>query len=168
MKSVKLKPLGAAFLTVNIATLGGIGMHRTEFLVDTGATHTTIPKSFLLTHLGFTEEYISNNKIILPEREQPIMANGEKANVFKLPITRINIGGYEIQHDYILSSDTVNLSLLLGLDVLSYFKIIFDFDATENLAINGRMFYELRESRRDNYKTFGEPFAHKIKQENNQ
>ena len=90
------------------------------------------------------------------------MANGERADVYKIPITRINIEGHEIQHDYVLSSDNINLGLLLGLDILQYFNFSFDFDAVDDVAEYGRMFFKFRDSRRVDFTKLGKPFAHKL------
>jgi len=164
MNSIRLVRSSAAIISIGVAAIDGISMSRLEFLVDTGATHTTIPKSTLQESLGYTNDYIQANKIFLPENERPIMANGERADVYKVPITRMTIGEYEIQHDFILSSDTVNLSFLLGLDILRYFKFTFDFDATDEDAPYGKMFYSLRETMRTSYKKLGESFAHRLSQ----
>ena len=164
MNSIVLNNSGAAYIKINIASLKGVSMQKFEFLIDTGATITTIPKGYLIKALGYTDKYILDNKIILSEKEKPTMANGKKIDVYKIPITRMNIGGYEIQHNgCILTSDTVKLGFLLGSDILRYFKFTFDFDATENNAPYGRMFYELRNSQKVNFKKVGSPFAYQIK-----
>ena len=163
MNSTALYRSGAAYVPVGIATLDGMHMPKLLFLVDTGATKTTIPKATLVKHLGYTDAWIQRNKVIVPYNEKPIMANGKRADVYRVPLTRINIGGHEIQHDNcILSSDTISLSFLLGLDILSYFKFYFDFDAIDNNAKYGRMFYEFRGSCRTDYTELGKPFAYQL------
>jgi len=162
MNSIPLYGSGAAILPVDIASFNGVSMSKLWFLVDTGATATTIPKTTLIDEIGYTDEWIQKNKIVLPENEKPKMANGKRANVYKIPITRMTIATYEIQHDYVLTSDSVNLSFLLGLDILSYFKFCFDFDAVDSDAGYGRMFYEFRKSRMKNFAKLGEPFAHRF------
>ncbi|MDR2728607.1 MAG: retroviral-like aspartic protease family protein [Chitinispirillales bacterium] len=150
-------------MPVNIATINGSAMKALPFIVDTGATTTTINKNWLLADLGYTESWIQKNKIIIPESEKPKMANGKRADVYKVPILRINIGGHELQpRDCILSSDTVELSYLLGLDIMRYFKFFFDFDAIDVDAPHGRMFYEFRNSCSEPFTALGEPFAHKL------
>jgi len=163
MIPVKLLPNGTAFVSIHIAPLGGREMATHTFLLDTGATRTTIPKYFLLDSLGYTEEYIQANRVLLPEKSQPLMANGERADVYRIPITRLNIGGHEIQHDYVLSSDKVGLSFLLGLDLLSYFKFIFDFDAISEYTPHGSVFLEFRKARRQDFSKMGGAFAHELK-----
>ena len=157
-----LRASGVAFLRVNIATLKGDILIPQTFLVDTGATSTTIPKRILINDLGYSEDYITKNKIVLTNKQKPTMANGEKADVYKVPITRMNIGGYEFQHDHILTSDTVNLSFLLGLDVLQYFKFTYDFDSVDPASPYGKMISELRETKKKAYTKFGESFAHSL------
>ncbi|MCL2198646.1 MAG: retroviral-like aspartic protease family protein [Defluviitaleaceae bacterium] len=162
MKAIPLERSGVAYIYIALAHTNGKTMPKFPFLVDTGATRTTIPKETLIKELGYTEDFINTNKLILSEKEKPIMANGERADVYKLPGMRLNIGGYEIQHDFILSSDTINLSLLLGLDVLNYFKFTFDFDSTDSACPYGKMFYALREKMKKSYSNLQKPFAHKL------
>ena len=162
MNYVRLLANGVAFIYVDFADLTGKDMHRFRFLVDTGATSTTIPKPYLVEKLGYSEDYITKNKVVLTDKQKPTMANGERADVYKVPITRMNIGGYEFQHDHILTSDTVNLSFLLGLDVLQYFKFTYDFDSVDPASPYGKMIYELRETKKKAYTKFGESFAHSL------
>ncbi|MCL2015511.1 MAG: retroviral-like aspartic protease family protein, partial [Defluviitaleaceae bacterium] len=96
MKPVALDKRNMAYVEVHIAPLDGRKMATTPFLLDTGATWTSLPKKFLLDNLGYTEDYIQAHRILLPKESQPKMANGERADVYKIPITRINIGGHEI------------------------------------------------------------------------
>jgi hypothetical protein len=138
-------------------------MPKLPFLWDTGATRTTIPKQCLIDDLGYTEAYIAKNRIVIPDSEKPTLADGTKADVYKLPATRMNIGGYELQPEFVLTSDTIkNLSLLLGMDVLQYFRFTYDFDAVDLDAPHGRLFYELRSSRVRPYTKLGEPFAYQF------
>jgi len=163
MKSIPLLKTGVANIFIGVAMLNGLEMPMLKFLVDTGATRTTIPKEILVEELGYTEEYIQDNKVLLPDDEKPTMANGSKADVYKVKAQRINIGGHEIQPDYILTSDTIkSLNLLLGLDILRYFKFIYDFDAIDEDAPHGRMFYEFRQSRHVPYSKMGDSFAYNL------
>ena len=163
MRPIPLTENGAAFVTLHIAPLDGRKMVSQRFLLDTGATQTSIPKKFLVSALGYTEEYVQANRVLLPEKLQPTMANGERADVYKIPIPRLNIGGYEIQHDFIISSDSVDLSFLLGLDLLSYFKFTFDFDAISKDTPYGSVFLEFRKGRRRDFSKMGGAFAHELK-----
>jgi hypothetical protein len=134
-----------------------------KFLVDTGSTGTTIPKDFLVSMLGYTDEYIQSNKLLLPDDGKPLMADGNKADLYKLKSPRLNISGHELQLDYILTSDTIKtLNFILGLDVLRYFKFTYDFDAIDDDAPHGRMYYEFRESCITPYTKLSEPFAYKL------
>jgi len=163
MKSIPLINSGAAYIFIGMAALDSENMPTLRFLVDTGATRTTIPKSILIDTLGYTDDYIQNNKIILPEKDLPSLADGKKADVYGIAAPRINIGGHELQPDYILTSDTLTtLSFLLGLDILRYFKIIYDFDAIDENAPHGRMFYEFRDSCFVPYTKMGDHFAYKL------
>jgi len=160
MKSIALLHNGVSKITIAMAALDGAAMPQRKFLVDTGATRTTIPKNILTNELKYTEEYISNNKKLLPENEKPLMANGQRADVYQVKAPRINIGGHEMQPDYILTSDTItSLTLLLGLDILRYFKFTYDFDAINEDAPHGRMFYEFRKSCINPFKKLGDSFA---------
>ena len=162
MRPIPLTENGAAYVQVHIAPLDGRQMATHTFLLDTGATTTSIPKSFLVDKLGYTEEYIQANRILLPEESRPKMANGERADVYKIPIPRLNIGGHEIQHDYVISSDSVDLSFLLGLDLLSYFKFTFDFDAKSQYTPYGSVFFEFRTAKKQDFSKMGGAFAHEL------
>ena len=129
--------------------------------MDTGATRTTIPKDALISELGYTEEYIQSNKVTLSDSGKPVLADGKRADVYKVKAPRINIGGHELQPDHILTSDTIRtLNLLLGLDVLRYFKFTFDFDAVDEDSPYGRMFYEFRENCFEPFTKLGDSFAY--------
>jgi predicted aspartyl protease len=177
MKSTTLLHSGVAYIAVAIATLRveekaldadeklsrGVDMRKLQFLWDTGATQTTILKQTLVDELGYTDEYIAKNRIVLPDNEKPTLADGTKADVYKLPATRMNIGGYEIQPKYIYTSDTVkSLRLLLGMDILQHFRFTYDFDAVDTKAPYGKLFYILRDSRLKPYTAMGEPFAYQL------
>ncbi|MCL2223037.1 MAG: hypothetical protein FWC20_11700 [Oscillospiraceae bacterium] len=163
MKSEPLQVSGAVFLDVSLATFDGKSMETWGFLVDTGATRTTVPKRFLVKLLGYTEEFIQSHKILLSEKDKPTMADGNKADLYKVKAPRMNISGHEIQNDYILTSDSVtSLNSLLGLDILSYFNFSFNFDATDIDAPHGKLLYEFRQSRLKPYTKLDEPFAYKL------
>ena len=163
MKSVPLSRSGAAYISIGMVALDGVEMPKLKFLVDTGATRTTIPKDALVSELGYTNEYINSIKKLLSDNGKPLMADGKKADVYEIISPRINIGGHELQPDCLLTSDTIKtLNLLLGLDVLSFFKFTFDFDAIDEDAPYGRMFYDFRESCITPFTKLGEPFAYKL------
>jgi len=163
MKSVPLLRTGVANISVGMAAFDGISMPQRKFLVDTGATRTTIPKDFLVSMLGYTEEYIQDNKTLIPDDGKPLMADGKRVDLYRLRAPRINIGGHELQPDYILTSDSImTLNFLLGLDVLRYFKFTFDFDAIDDDAPHGRMLYEFRESCIKPFTKLGDHFAFNI------
>ena len=163
MKSIALLHNGVAIITIAMGALDGVTMPQRKFLVDTGATRTTIPKTILIKELGYTDDYISKNKTLLPDIEKPLMADGKRANVYKVKAPRINIGGHELQLDNILTSDSItSLNLLLGLDILRYFNFSFNFDAIDDDAPHGRMFYEFRESCITPFTKLGESFAYKL------
>jgi len=149
MNSIALMRTGIANISIGMATLDGIEMPMVKFLADTGATRTTIPKKVLVDELGYTDEYIQNNKVLLSDADKPTMANGSKADVYKVKAPRINIGGHELQPDYFLTSDTISsLNLLLGLDILRFFRFTYDFDAIDENALSGSKPYACREVNR--------------------
>jgi len=163
MKSIPLLRTGAAFISVSMAAFDGVTMPNWKFLVDTGASGTTVPKNFLINMLGYTEEYIQDNKLVLPDDKKPLMANGKRIDLYKVKAPRINISGHEIQPDYILTSDSVKtLNYLLGLDILQYFKFTYDFDAIGDDAPHGQMFFEFRESRILPFTKLGDTFSYKL------
>jgi hypothetical protein len=113
--------------------------------------------------MGYTEEYIAKHKILLQDNEKPLLADGIRSDLYKIPAMRMHISGYELQSDYIYTSDTIkNLSLILGFNILRNFKFTFDIDATDKDAPHGRLFYELRKSCIVPFSKLDEPFAHKL------
>ena len=62
----------------------------------------------------------------------------------------------------ILTSDAFELNFLLGLDILRYFKFLYDFDEVDEDAPYGRMFYEFRDSQRKPFTKLGESFAYQL------
>jgi len=64
VKYVELSPNGAARIRVDLATNDGKGMKMAMFLLDTGATRTTI-NSKILSDLGYDKKWIEINKISL-------------------------------------------------------------------------------------------------------
>jgi len=166
MNSIALLHNGVSKITIAMAALDGITMPQRKFLVDTGATRTTIPKNILINELKYTEEFIKDNKKLLPENEKPLMADGQRADVYQVKAPRINIGGHEMQPDYILTSDTItSLTLLLGLDIMRYFKFTYDFDAIDEYAPHGRMFYEFRNSCLKPFEKLGDSFAYNLNEQ---
>lgn len=90
MRYIILRENGAAYKNIFVAPLGGKIMERFPFLLDPGATRTTINKS-LLTKLGYTEDWISKNKIILSDDEKPLLADGSKLDAYGIPAMRLTI-----------------------------------------------------------------------------
>jgi hypothetical protein len=166
MKYVPLQRSGIAFIYVSVSSSNGLAMVNLRFLWDTGATQTTIPKSTLIDELGYTEDYIIKHKIPLQDKEKPLLADGTRPDLYKIPAMRMNIGGYELQSDYIYTSDTIsNLSLLLGFNILRNFKFTFDIDASDEDAPHGKLFYELRKSCAVPFSKLNESFAHQLNDE---
>ena len=126
MKSIPLINSGAAYIFVGMAAYNDVDMPTFRFLVDTGATRTTMPKNILKDMLGYSEDYIQSNKVVLPEKDKPYLADGNRADVYRIPAPRVNISGHELQLGFILTSDTIStLHFLLGLLTIyskSYFE----------------------------------------------
>jgi len=169
MKYIPLQPNGAAVIYVAIAVLNGRVMPQRRFIVDTGATRTTIPKKMLIDTFEYTDDYIQSNKVLLSEKEKPLMADGKRADVYMVKAPRINIGGHEIQPEYILTSDSItSLNLLLGLDILRFFNFKYNFDAIDEDAPHGRMFYEFRGSCIKPFTKMGDHFAYNFTNQRNE
>jgi hypothetical protein len=67
MNSVPLRAAGYAVIPISVATFAGTRMSPLRFLVDTGATVTTIPKATFIYELGYSEDWIVRNKVYLLE-----------------------------------------------------------------------------------------------------
>ena len=114
----------------------------------------------LIKQLGYTEDWLQKNKIVLPKNKWPVMANGESLEVYGVPAMRLLIDGHEIyrqsKDEYFLSSDVApKLSFLLGTDILSYFDINFKY--SEN-----RVYYEFRQDRIKLQEEPGDSFAYEV------
>jgi hypothetical protein len=157
VKSVKLVENGAAYKNVFVAPLDGKTMERIPFLIDPGATRTTINKK-LLTKLGYTDEWIMKNKIVLSDDEKPQLADGSKLDAYGIPAMRLTIDEHEIFHDgYFLTSDNApKLSFLLGVDILSYFDVFFKYS-------EWRVYYQFRNDKTTIPPGQGENFAYEAK-----
>jgi len=70
MISTPLLHNGVALLEVNMTAFDGISMKNWEFIVDAGATRTTIPRTVLVDVLKSTDDYIQSNKVLLTEKEK--------------------------------------------------------------------------------------------------
>ena len=157
MKHVEMRENGATYEHIFVAPLSGKVMRKFPFLLDPGATRTTINKS-LLTKLGYTEDWISQNKIILSDDEKPLLADGSRLDAYGIPAMRLTIDEHEIFHDsYFLTSDNASkLSFLLGVDILSYFDIFFKYS-------EWRVYYEFRKDKVLVSPISGDTFAYEAK-----
>ena len=158
MRYLPILSNGTARVTVNLSTLDGFRMIELPFLLDTGATRTSINKSFLVKRLGYTDNWLQANRIVIPEDKWPVIANGEKLEVYGIPAMRLVIDGHEIfrgEHDgYFLTSDVApKLSFLLGTDILSYFDIFFKYSES-------RVYYEFRQDRVSLQEKPGDSYAY--------
>ena len=156
MHSFEMRPNGAAYIKVNFAALDGKRMVSKSFMFDTGATRTTIPMN-LLTSMGYTREWLTKNKIIIPKDKQPLMADGRRLNAYGIPAMRLMISGHEILHNgYFLTSDeATNLGFLLGADILSYFDIFFKYS-------EWRVYFEFRKEMLHPAENPGDAFAYSM------
>jgi len=141
VKHVEMRENGAAYEHIFVAPLSGKVMRKFPFLLDPGATRTTINKS-LLTKLGYTDDWISLSKIVLSDDEKPLLADGSKLDAYGIPAMRLTIDNHEILHNgYFLTSDNApKLSFLLGVDILSYFDFSFRYS-------EWRVYYEFRKDK---------------------
>ena len=155
MNFVKLQPNGVARVSVYAAKLDNKGMQDISFLIDTGATRTTLNKSILLDFMGYTEEWLQKNRIVLAENLKPKLADGRTLNAYGIPAMELTIGAHVIRHnDYFLTADDApGLGFLLGTDILSYFDLFFKFSEI-------RMYYEFRKDRVKHQINPGDSFAY--------
>jgi len=152
-------PNGAARITTHLAPMKDAKnqtMIGLQFLVDTGATRTTINRD-LLPKLGYENAWIKKNKILLSEEQKPTLADGRKLDAFGIPAIPLTIDGYVIHHDeYFLTADNAPaLSFLLGADILSYFDVYFKYSER-------RVYYEFRIDCIVPFTQWGKPFAYKL------
>ena len=147
---------GATRVPIYISALDGKKMQRVPFLFDTGATRTSINKIVPPT-LGYTDEWISKNKVILSLEEKPTLADGRKLDAYGIPALKLTIGMHEIHHtDYFLTSDAApKLGFLLGADILSYFDVFFKYSER-------RTYYGFRKDRVLQQAKPGDTFAYNV------
>jgi len=113
-----------------------------------------------LLELGYTEEWIQQNKIIIPKESQPTLADGLKLDAYGIPAMRMTIDEHEILHnDYFLTSDHApGLGFLLGADILSYFDVFFKYSER-------KVYYEFRSDRKAVPSNLGDSFAYEATEE---
>jgi clan AA aspartic protease (TIGR02281 family) len=108
------------------------GKYKFRFLLDTGASHTSIDKNMLVI-----EDIPLKNALRQVELET---ANGRiMADVFE--IDSIQVFGYNIQHyevqiiDFIALGVTSNYAGMLGMDIMGELNFCFNFD-NQTITIN--------------------------------
>lgn len=98
------------------------------FLADTGSIIFTIPKILLINALDYDEDWLEDNRILLPESKKPRHAGAGVLDVYMIPEMLLNISGHGIKLTYIHTSDTIKeLPLLLGRDLMRFFDWSFNF-----------------------------------------
>jgi predicted aspartyl protease len=112
-----------------------------EFLVDTGADHSTVSKS-ALSRFGYDIDWLRKNTVMLKDEDRPQTAIGEKVDAGYVQLPLINILSYEgknwaFQIAIDESQDFVNL---LGRDLLTGFNYTFDNDEDEFTIARAKAF----------------------------
>ena len=134
-KPQPLSPEGRAILDMNLKPLNGVILQPKPFKLDTGADVTTISKS-TLNDLGYSNDWITANAIKDPNRTMQ-SAGVEKKSATYVILPAVNFFGRDLVNWplHILVDDDKDYPNLIGLDVLRYFIVTFDFAKWELILI---------------------------------
>jgi len=118
---------GRAMVTVNLKPLNSVTLQPKPFKLDTGADVTTISKA-TLNDLGYDNDWITANTINDPNRTMQ-SAGVEKKSATYVILPAVNFFGRDLVNWplHILADDGKDYPNLIGLDILRYFIVTFDF-----------------------------------------
>ena len=132
------KPLsheGRAIVEMFLKPMNKVILKSVDFKLDTGADVTTISKD-TLNRLGYNNDWITANAITDPNRTMQ-SAGVEKKSATYVILPAVNFFGRDLVNWplHILTDDEKDYPNLIGLDILRYFVVTFDFAKWELILI---------------------------------
>jgi hypothetical protein len=127
MPQVKFASRGSVFIEVSARNKITTVFDGFLFMVDTGATCTTINRRNL-HDLGYDDNWIKTFGVKLPERECPILADKRRAtDCYKIKLPEVKIEGVEGGNWEFMTSFSADFTLLFGTDSMRFFNWTFDY-----------------------------------------
>ena len=140
MIEYSLTSQGTAEISVWVQRCGLKELKKLQFTVDTGATVSVIPLNILEDSLGYHKAWISANK---SGKRVPKSAQKREIQLVRLPPVLTKLGGmFAPEPTYFYTSLDEDLSVLLGMDILSRFTFTFNPAAVDKGAKFGKFFIE--------------------------
>ncbi|MCL1995434.1 MAG: retroviral-like aspartic protease family protein [Defluviitaleaceae bacterium] len=134
-KPIAISSEGRGMVEVNLKPFNDVTLAKTSFKLDTGADVTTISKA-TLNDLGYDNDWIAANTINDPKRTMQ-SAGVEKKSATYVILPAVNFFGRDLVNWplHILVDDGKDYPNLIGLDILRYFIVTFDFAKWELILI---------------------------------
>ena len=134
-KPKALSPEGRAMVKVHLKPFDDVTLTEVTFKLDTGADVTTISKE-TLNELGYNNDWITANAITDPKRTMQ-SAGVEKKSAIYVILPAVNFFGRDLVNWplHILADNDKDYPNLIGLDILRYFIVTFDFAKWELILI---------------------------------
>ncbi|MCL2015738.1 MAG: retroviral-like aspartic protease family protein [Defluviitaleaceae bacterium] len=132
---IPISPEGRGIIDVFLKPLNEVILEPKDFKLDTGADITTISKE-TLNELGYDNDWITANAITDPNRTMQ-SAGVEKKSATYVILPAVNFFGRDLVNWplHILADDDKDYPNLIGLDILRYFVVTFDFAKWELILI---------------------------------
>ena len=132
---IPISPEGRGIVDVFLKPLNEVILEPKDFKLDTGADVTTISKE-TLNELGYNNDWIAANTITDPNRTMQ-SAGVEKKSATYVILPAVNFFGRDLVNWplHILVDDDKDYPNLIGLDILRYFVVTFDFAKWELILI---------------------------------
>ena len=115
---------GFVYATLYIKPLNDVTMEDYKFLIDTGASATTISLDSL-TRLGYTKEWVEQNGI--PQRPYKTASKVDIGGCYKIRLPQVTIGNHVCLNFHMITSLESDLNELLGINFIRYSNWIFDY-----------------------------------------
>jgi len=115
---------GFVYATLYIKPLNDVTMLERKFLLDTGASATTMSLNGL-TELGYTKEWVEQNGI--PQRPYETASKVKIGGCYKIRLPQVTIGNHVCLNFHMITSLESDLNDLLGINFIRYNNWIFDY-----------------------------------------
>ena len=134
-KPIAISPEGRGMVEVHLKPMNGLILKPIDFKLDTGADVTTISKA-TLNDLGYNNDWITANAVTNTTMTMQ-SAGVEKKSATYVILPAVNFFGRDLVNWplHILVDDDKDYPNLIGLDILRYFVVTFDFAKWELILI---------------------------------
>jgi len=116
---------GFVYATLYIKPLNDVTMLERSFLLDTGASATTMSLDGL-TRLGYTKEWVQENGV--PQRPYETASKVKIGGCYKIRLPQVTVGNHVCLNFHMITSLESDLNDLLGINFIRYNNWIFDYE----------------------------------------